>query len=173
MQDVFAPAESAPQWLDQRAHPDLPSEAERSLRLAGLAWHREDQAEAHLARAAELAPGHLAVLVAHYRYHFYKHHYGQAERFARECLDRVAAELRMPAEPEAVTPEHADFAGDDPLVRFWLFAMQAYGYVLLRLGDEARGISVLEKVALLDTPDHTKTRILLQVIAQAGNEDDN
>jgi len=173
MLDVFAQAESGPRWLDQHSHPDLPSEAERALRLAGLAWHREEEAEAHLARAAELAPGHLVVLVAHYRYHFYKHHYDRAEHFARQCLDRVAAELGIPGEFDAVNRDHADFTGENPLVRFWLFAMQAYGYVLLRLGDQARGIAVLEKVTLLDASDNTKTRVLLQVIARAGTDDEN
>jgi hypothetical protein len=173
MLDFPGQAEAGPRWLHQRSHPDLPPEAERALRSAGLAWHREEEAEVHLARAAELAPGHLAVLVGHYRYHFYKHHYDRAERFARQCLDRVATELRIPSELDAVTAAHADFTGDDPLVRFWLFAMQAYGYVLLRLGDEARGTAVLEKVTTLDTPDNTKTRVLLQVIARAGTEDDD
>jgi hypothetical protein len=173
MLDVLAQAESGPRWLDQRSHPDLPHDAERALRLAGLAWHREREAEAQLARAAELAPGHLAVLVAQYRYHFYKHHYDRAERFARQCLDRVAAELGIPSEFDAVHPVHADFTGDSPLVRFWLFAMQAYGYVLLRLGDEVRGKAVLEKVTSLDLSDKTKTRVLLQVIEHAGSDDES
>lgn len=158
-------------WLEQRAHPDLPREAERELRQAGLAWHRESEAEAHLTRAAELAPGHLAVLIAQYRYHFYKHHYPLAAGYARDCLARVASELGIPADVDAVSKEHADFDGDDPLVRFWLFGMQAYGYVLLRLGERERGAAVLEKVTILDSSDKTKTRVLLQVIAQAGVED--
>jgi hypothetical protein len=173
MLEITTQPESGPRWLDQRTYPDLPTEAERALRLAGLAWHREAEAEAHLARAAELAPDHLAVMVAHYRYHFYKHHYDRAERFARRCLDAVAAKLGIPREFEAVTSDQADFTGDDPLVRFWLFAMQAYGYVLLRLGDDARGRAALEKVTALDAPDKTKTRVLLQVIAQAGLDDES
>jgi hypothetical protein len=173
MMEAQVLAESGPRWLDQRSHPDLPSEAERALRLAGLAWQREMEAEAHLARAAELAPDHLAVLIAHYRYHFYKHHYDRAERFARRCLDAVATEIGIPCELEAVRSDHADFMGDDPLVRFWLFAMQAYGYVLLRLGQEARGKAVLEKVTTLDALDKTKTRVLLQVMAQAGTDDES
>lgn len=152
-------------WLDQRSHPDLHPDAERALREAGLAWHRESEAEAHLARAAALAPGHLAVLVALYRYHFYKHHYELAARYARECLDKVAAELGILTELEAVTSALVDFGADDGRVRFWLFAMQAYGYVLLRLGQEERGTAVLEQLAQLDRLDHTKTRVLLSVIA--------
>jgi hypothetical protein len=164
-------AESGTRWLDQRSYPDLPSEAERELRLAGLSWHEERRAEAHLASAARFAPGHMAVLVAHYRYHFYKHHYEQARRFAGECLSAIGKTLGLPAEFEAVTGAHADFRGDDPKVRFWLFAMQAYGYVLLRLGETERGQAVLRKITELDEPDNTKTRVLLQVIAASGDDD--
>lgn len=151
---------------------ELPSEALRALRLAGLAWHREEEAEAELARAAELAPGHLAVLVARYRYHFYKHHYDRAEHFARACLDAVASELGIPSDLRAVTRDSADFDGDDARVRFWLFAMQAWGYVLLRLGEESRGKLVLEKVCALDRRDATKTKVLLEVISRAGADDE-
>jgi hypothetical protein len=165
-------AESGPRWLSQRSYPDLPSEAERELRLAGLSWHEERQAETHLANAARLAPGHLAVIIAHYRYHFYKHNYEQARQFASECLGAVGKTLGLPAAEEAVTRAHADFCGDDPAVRFWLFAMQAYGYVLLRLGETEKGQAVLQKVTELDQADNTKTRVLLQVIAASGDEDD-
>jgi len=157
-------------WLEQRLYPDLPSEAERALRQAGLSWHDEVAAERCLARAAFLAPGHLAVLVAHYRYHFYKHHYSVAVRHARECLAVVAAQLGIPSEFEEVRSDHANFTGDDPLVRFWLFGMQAYGYVLLRLGERERGTLALVKITTLDRNDYTKTRALLDVIRQADSE---
>jgi hypothetical protein len=157
--------------VEQRSHPDLHPDAERALRLAGLAWHRESEAEGQLARAAALAPGHLAVLVAQYRYHFYKHHYELAALFARQCLDTVASELGIGTELESVTSAHADFGADDPRIRFWLFGMQAYGYVLLRLGQRQQGAAVLEQLAQLDRLDQTKTRVLLQVIERAGEDD--
>ncbi len=171
MNESYDSPVSGSAWLEQRSYPDLPSEAERALRRAGLSWHDEAEAERCLAQAASLAPGHLAVLVAHYRYHFYKHHYEAAARHARDCLAVVAARLGIPCEFEAVQSEQADFTGDDPLVRFWLFGMQAYGYVLLRLGERERGTSALEKVAALDRNDYTKTRVLLDVIRQAGTEE--
>lgn len=158
-------------WLDFRSYPDLPAEAERALRAAGLAWERESEAEAQLARAAELAPEHLAVSVAHYRYHFYKHHFELAAEYARACLGRVADELAIPREMAAVERVHADFTGDDPLVRFWLFGMQAYGYVLLRLGQRTQGFALLERLAWLDQRDHTKTRALLDVITRPAQDD--
>jgi len=173
MMESSVATDIAARWVNQRAHADLPSEAERQLRLAGLAWHREEEAEAHLASAEALAPGHLAVLIARYRYHFYKHHYERARRFARACLDAVGDQLGLPRAFEAVTCAHADFRGDDPMVRFWLFGMQAYGYVLLRLGEADQGKAVLEKITALDVDDYTKTRVLLQVIAQAGIDDDD
>lgn len=166
------PQDPAARWLEQRLHPDLPEACERAIRLAGLSWTDEAAAERYLAEAAALAPNHMAVTIAHYRYHFYKHHYSEAVGFAEDCLAALADKLKLPRDFRRVTPFHADFLSDDPTIRFWLWAMQAYGYVLFRLG-RPEGVEVLEKVAELDQNDVTRTRVLLIVIAQGpGDEDD-
>ena len=50
----------------------LPTEVENEIRLAGLAWHNETDAEQHLQRAFELAPQHPATHIALYRFYFYR-----------------------------------------------------------------------------------------------------
>ena len=166
------PQDPASRWLEQRLHPDLPEACERAIRLAGLAWQDEEAAERYLAEAAALAPNHMAVTIAHYRYHFYKHHYAQCVAYAEDCLAALADQLKIPRDYRRVTPFHADFLGDDPVVRFWLWCMQAYGYVLFRLG-RSEGRDVFEKIITLDQNDRMGTRVLLTVIEQGpGDEDD-
>jgi hypothetical protein len=58
-------------------------------------------------------------------------------------------------------------------VRFWLFALQAYGYVLLRCGRRAEGMFALGKVVELDRTDQTKTRVLVDVIVRTGRDDES
>jgi hypothetical protein len=159
-------------WLDRRAYPDLHPEAERALRAAALCWHRESEAEAQLERASDLAGEHVAVLIADYRYRLYKHRFEEARQAAERCLAAAAARLGLPADYREVRPEHADFAALDPDVRFWLFTLQAYGYVLLRCGRLEEGRAALEALTLLDATDQTKTRVLLQVIAAADRAED-
>lgn len=159
-------------WLDRRAYPDLHPDAERALRAAALCWHRESEAEEQLGRAAELAGDHVAVLIANYRYRLYKHRFEQARDAVERCLAAAAARLGLPADFREVEPEHADFSALDQHVRFWLFTLQAYGYVLLRCGLRQEGRAALERLTLLDTTDQTKTRVLLQVIAAADRPED-
>ena len=164
------PTDSAA-WLDQRYYDDLAPDAERAIRAAGQAWHDEAEAQRQLTVADRIAPGHLAVLIARYRYNLYKHRYGPAADCAVRVLAAAAERIGIPAEWRHVTAADADFAAPDPLVRFWLFVLQAYGYVLLRLDRYDEGAVVLQRLHELDIADQTRTRILLQVIARAGVDD--
>jgi hypothetical protein len=154
-------------WLGQRDHADLDPRAERALRAAGLSWHDDVEAERLLASAAKIAPAHMAVVVAHYRYHLYKHRFVQACADAEKCLALLSAELGLPDDFRAVQTCHADFGACESRVRFWLFALQAYGYVLLRCGRRDEGMGALRKVVELDPGDQTKTRVLVDVILRA------
>ena len=69
---------------------DLPAAAEAELRLAGVAYQRDAEAEQHLFRARALAPDHPAVLIGFYRFYFYKSRLEDALVIARLCLLRAA-----------------------------------------------------------------------------------
>lgn len=168
-----APRDLSAAWLDQRHYPDLDPRAERALRAAGLSFRDEARAEQHLREASELAPGHMAVLVAHYRYHLYKHRFADAERYARRCLALSARELGLPENYLEVTGKERDLTSGGPAERFWLFCLQAYGYVLLRCDRHAEGVRALEKLVELDVTDQTKTRALLGVITRATAPDED
>lgn len=152
-------------WLDGRYHEDLPAPAERAIRMAGLCWEDDRAAERLLAEAARLAPGHMAVLIARYRLAFYKHRFDEALTLAAQVLAAAARRLNIPSDWRAVGPEDVDFASDDPHVRFWMFVLQAYGYVLLRLCRDQEGEAALRRLADLDRRDQTRTRVLLQAMA--------
>jgi hypothetical protein len=169
----MANAKPASSWLDQRHYADLDPRAERALRAAGLHWHDDVEAERLLREAERIAPTHVAVVVAQYRYHLYKHRFQEAEVFARKCLSLSCDELHAPEDFRLVTSRHADFTSSEKHVRFWLFALQAYGYVLLRCGRLAEGMDALHKVVELDRDDQTKTRVLVEVIERAGRDDES
>jgi tetratricopeptide (TPR) repeat protein len=159
------------QALDDAIYVDLPLGAEQALRDAGRCYGDAAQAEQHLARARRLAPGHLAVAVAEYRYHFYRHDYVRAARHGEECLRLIADRLGIAHDFSEVRAEHAEFGGDVRAARLWLLALQAYGYVLLRLGERERAFAALSKVSELDAADRTKTRVLIEVITRAERDD--
>ena len=155
-------------WLDQRSIPDLDPRAERALRAAGQDFSNDALAEHWLTQAASLAPEHPAVLLAFYRYHLYKHRYPEAEVFARQLLAQSTAELGLPSVLMDTQPAHADFSAMEPQIRFWLYGMQALGWVVIRDGRLDEGKALMRKVVELDPSDQTKTKVLLDVIENAG-----
>jgi tetratricopeptide (TPR) repeat protein len=150
-------------WLERRYHPDLDPRAERALRAAGLAWDHESEAESQLQIALELAPEHRAVAIAHYRYYLYKHRFADALPYLERCLGIFASALGD------LDRAHSDH--DTPELRAWMFARQAYGYLLLRLGRVPEGIAELEDLVETDVRDQTKTRSLLAVVTRPADED--
>lgn len=163
---------NAEAWLEGRYYEDLAPEAERAIRAAGLAWQRAEEAESHLAEAQRLAGDHLAVMIAHYRYALYKHNFAAALHHAELVLAAAARRLNIPADWREVQAGDADFSSDAPQVRFFLFVLQAYGYVLLRLDRLEEGTDALRRVTELDVRDQTRTRILLKVILDRAAVDD-
>lgn len=148
-------------WLDGRYHPDLDPAAERLLRAAGRAWHDPAEAQRLLDAAEAIAGDHPALLIARYRLAFYRHRFEAALAHAEAVLAHAARRLNVPPDWRIVRPSDADFSSDGPDLRFWMFTLQAYGYVLVRLGRAPEGLAAWRALAALDMRDQTRTRLLL------------
>jgi len=157
-------------WYAAR-YQDLPAVAEQQLRLASLAYQDSARAEMHLAIAKAIAPNNAVVLVGEYRYYFYKARLTDALKVASDCLLTVSAELNIPANWQDTTPAHADFLGDEPAHRFYLFVLKAYAYLLLRLNRLAEGALVAEKLLELDPANKVGGQVLLDVLDRIGKDD--
>lgn len=154
----------------------LPDDAERELRLAGLAYHQDEVAEAHLHRAIRLAPDHVAVHIGLYRFYFYKGRLREALRVGWSCLEDAAARIGVSRDWREVRREDAEFGSFDAVMpRFYLFTLKACGYLLMRLGDLEGGRAVTEKLLELDPKDRLGGRVLAKVLERAarGEEDDD
>lgn len=159
-------------WLDRQYYGgDLPAAAERALHAVGLDWGDEATAEGHIYEALDLAPGHLAVQIAAYKFYFYRHRLTEALPYARTCLAQILSRNRLPADWRDLRPEDAAFSSLEPEPRMVLFALVAYGYLLARLGRAEEGRVALTKVTELDPDDRMGARRLLAVI-DGGVPDD-
>lgn len=162
-------------WLDRRYYGgDLSAAAERALHVAAAAWDDPPAAEAALDAAEALAPGHRAVLLARYKYHFYRTELAAAAPYALACVRDSARALNLPADWRDVRPGDARFDEIEAEPRFFLFALKAYGYVCVRSGAVEEGKAALAQVIALDPTDATATRRLLALVeAGPGDEDDD
>ena len=162
-------------WLSRRYYGgDLPAEAERELHLAGRHYCDDALAEAHLAKAAEIAPGHRAVDLGHYKYFLYKARLPQALTCAYRMLEHASTGIGLNhSDWRQVTRGHADFDSLNPAPRFFLFTVKALGYLHVRLGSHAEGRIILEKVLELDTADQIGVRPILAVLDRREREGDD
>lgn len=141
-------------------------EVERLIAEAG-AGYGSDETESLLLRAYFLAPGQLVVLVALYRYYFYQHRLDDALVVADRTLAVAGARLNFPDTWQQLHPQHLGYAAmrSIGLLRFYLMVLKAAGY--LRLGREAAGEAMLEKLIEMDSHDRLGGKSLLDVYQNA------
>lgn len=160
-------------WLSRRYYGgDLPEEAERLLHLAAANYADTALAERYLREASEAAPGHRAVDLGFYKFHFYKHNLAEACGYAEKMILHGLKNLNLHNRDwRSLTSEDAAFEEIEAAPRFLLFSLVARGYLALRLGDPETGTAYLGKVAELDPEDRMGARRLL-VVAARGSRDD-
>lgn len=143
-------------------------EVERLIAAAG-ADYGSDASETLLLRAHFLAPGQLVVLVALYRYYFYQHRLDDALVVADRALEAAGTRLGFPADWRQMHPQHLGHAAlrSIGLLRFHLMVLKAAGYINLRLGREAQGTAMLEKLVEMDSHDRLGGKALLDVYRAA------
>ena len=152
---------------------DLPFEASRHLYDAALSYANGMVAEQHLRDAKALAGDHPAVLIAQYRFYFYKGRLRDALDVARICLLKAARENGLHPDWRHVRAGDANFgAYDARLPRFFLFTLKAYAYLQMRLGHLEEGHQAVSKLLELDPSDKVGARVLLDVLAAAAAGDD-
>ena len=142
----------------------LPPGVEELLQQAGELYG-DGEAEQPLMEALRLAPESLNVLVAVYRFYYYQHRLQDALNIAGLALAVTAGRLGIPYDWNVLTLEHIGAAGPSsmPLVRFHLLSLKAEAYLHLRLGRQAEGRAILEKLLELDSHNRLGARQLLEV----------
>lgn len=169
------PEDMNPAWLEQACFGgNLPEQVEQHLRLAGLNYQHDQIAESHLFQAQALAPGHAAVLIALYRFYFYKGRLADALTVAERCLVKAAHDNHLDEDWRRVRHGDAEFGSYEAILpRFYLFTLKAWGYLKMRLGRLEESHAALTKMLELDPSDKLNAAVLLKVLARHGQEDED
>ncbi len=123
-------------------------------------------AERLLLEAFQLGRENLSVLVGLYRFYYYQHRYGMAIEVAHHVMAVVAPRIDFPQRWQDITMTSIanGVLNSIGLVRFYLFALKAAGYLNLRVGQFEEGTAMLRKVVEVDTADRLGARLLLEVL---------
>ncbi len=161
------------QWLIPDQESPLAPDAARELACADRAYQDGLHAEAHLRRALAIEPNHLEVWIALYRFHFYSGDLKQASAWAERCIERTARELGLPSDWRDVSAGGRDFSDFDAAKpRFYLFALKAWSYLQIRLGNLGQGRAAALKLLELDPDDRVGAGLLIDVLNRTGAEDE-
>jgi hypothetical protein len=147
-------------------HDGLPEPARAALAAAAGAWNDEAAAEAQIRLALREAPEHLAARVGAYKFYFYKNRLSDAAPHALWCVGWSATRLGLPADWRQIGA--AGYGESEPLWRFFLFSLKAYGYVMVRQGALSEGRAAVARVSELDPQDLVGAGRLLAVIDRGG-----
>ena len=129
-------------------------------------------AEPLLQRARKHAPDNLSVLVGLYRFYYYQHRYADALSIAHSVMAVVAPRIEFPGSWQdldmvaVINGAMHSFS----LVRFYLFALKAAGYLHLRMGQFAEGKAMITKVVEVDSADRLGARLLLDILGAHNAE---
>lgn len=149
----------------------LPIEIEQLIAAAAQNYG-DPTAELQLLRAHLLAPEHLTVIVALYRYYFYQHRLNDVLTVADHAMRIAARHLGLPSDWRKIEDAHLGSAAKTSfgLLRFYLLALKAESIVLLRLGRINESRERLHKLTSLDQRDHLGAAKLLDVVDEFQSE---
>jgi len=156
--------EQAELYFDEPISPEV----EHLVAMAAANYGSED-GELMLLRANFIAPQHLVVLVAMYRYYFYQHRLEDALLVAESTMAVVGRRLEFPESWRHLREANVGEAvmRSMGLLRFYLMVLKATGYINLRLGEYDTGQAMLEKLVELDSHDRIGGKALLEVVQQS------
>ena len=154
---------------------DMPKEIDGLIKAASDCYGTPG-AEANLLQAFFLAPDNLTVLVALYRYYYYQHQYEKALIIAEHALKFSGNRIEFPKKWQDLSMDNLKVAAmiSMGMVRFYLIALKAAGYINLRLHNFSLAQEMLLKVVELDSSDRLGASALLAVAAEhLRNYEDN
>ena len=154
---------------------DTQADIQAAIAAASKLWDEPERAETLLLRALADAPDSEDALVALYRFYFYRNELTKALALAERCIAHGARVIGIDPDWRQVDRTAIDFGDfgdfDRPRHRFYLFALNAYGYLLARLGRKEEAERALSAVTRLDPQDRLGSRLLLGMVRAGPVED--
>jgi tetratricopeptide (TPR) repeat protein len=146
-------------------------DVKKLLILAAQHWENTSESEKYIQQALAITGENTDVLVAAYRFFFYKNNYSLALRTTNQLLDKIKESEKFPDEWEQLKQILAN-RKEEPPIRLYLNAYAATGLVLAKLGEIERAKEISMRVKEIDSKQDFGAGILLDVLTRPAEEDD-
>lgn len=150
---------------------DVSQDVNNLLILASQNWENTLLSEQYINEALTLAESNLDVLIGAYRFFFYKNKPLIALGVAEKVLSIVQKRKNLPQEWEELQSILIE-QKDDSLIRLYLNAYAAMGFLLAKLGRIEEAKIITERVTILDEHRESCAGTVFDVLTRSPDEDD-
>lgn len=149
----------------------VPDDIKNLLILAAQNWENTSESEKYIQQALEQTGENTDVLVAAYRFFYYKNNYSLALQTTIKLLDKIKELEKFPDNWEQLQPILVN-RKEDPQIRLYLNAYAASGLVLAKLGEIEQAKKISTRVKQIDEKNDFGSGILLDILTHPAEEDD-
>jgi len=150
---------------------DLPAEVKQLLIAAANAWEDTAQSQDYIQQALTIAHQSLDVLVAAYRYFFYKHNDAAALKIAYQVIEQINQQESLPDDWDARSPILSQRKEEDN-IRLYLNAYAASGMILARLGAIEAAKVITTRVSAIDNKREFGAATVLHVLTHPVDDEE-
>lgn len=148
----------------------VPDDVKQLLMLAAANWDNTSESEKYINQALAKTEDSTDVLVAAYRYFFYKNNYLMALQTAVKVIDRIKLSELFPDSWDQLKPILMS-RKDEPTIRLYLNAYAASGLVLAKLGEIDKAKKISTQVKEVDDKNQFGAAILYDILTRPSEEE--
>ncbi|MFM2060548.1 MAG: hypothetical protein RLZZ507_218 [Cyanobacteriota bacterium] len=150
---------------------DVSDEVKELLILAAKTWENTEESEKYMQQALAKTEDNTDVLVAAYRYFYYKNNYCLALTTAEKIIAKIKEVEKLPDNWEELKPILVQ-RQQETNIRLFLNAYAASGLVLAKLGKLEKAKEISTQIKGIDDKNDFGAGILLDILTRPPEEDD-
>jgi tetratricopeptide (TPR) repeat protein len=150
---------------------DVSPEVKQLLVAAAQNWENTSESEQYIYQALAKNETNLDVLVAAYRYFFYKNNNAMALNVALKVIEKIKAIEHFPESWEQLKPILQN-RREESNIRLYLNAYSASGFVLARLGEREKAQEIASRVKEIDDKNEFGASVIWDILTNPEEEED-
>jgi hypothetical protein len=151
---------------------DVSADIQVLLAKAADCWQETYHSRKYIEQAIALGQDNPDVLIAAYRYFFYKNDHEMALWVAHSVMDHVRQTHQLPDEWVDLCPV-LTARKSDPMIRLYLHAYAASGLLLAKLGDLDKALAIATRIKAIDDRREFSGDLLHRILTVPPDDDDD
>ena len=148
------------------------SDIKSLLMSAAANWDNTSESEKYINEALAKAPENIEVLIAAYRFFFYKNKFRQALKMSEQVIEQIKKAENLPDDWELLKPILMERA-EEVQIRLYLNAYASTSFMLARLGETEKAKIISSQVKEIDTKNQFSSGTIFDIITRPPEEDED